>query len=667
MATLLTLHEAVNAGCDLILICRSPTVQHEALRGLKSGIENSTIPRERIRKSLGRVLRMKSGSATCNWEHALSPPGLPLLSKLQPSHTTLSTKAYNSSISVVRDRNHLLPLTNIVDPEEEILVLTPLVNPLAASAASRALSESASDDSSTPDHHSWDRTASVMRGEQVFRELGRSMARQRHGRVLHTSYTAHGLRPVHESLVERASAVIVITADANRNLYQNGFTKHVAMICKMQAKSGSREKPLVVVSVSSPYDFALDPGTIGTYICTYDFTETALNSLVGVLYGDLSPTGHLPGSISRTQKLHQSRQHWLVESFNEDRDSDGLEKLIDAVQEDPYAEEELRGVSSNSFMLRRADVAEAHFVVRNSTTLEVYGFCSTYYFKSTNSGVLGALFVDPSRRKLSIGASLHDRGIRTLLQQEGVRRFQLGSRLPSIYLGIPLGRGIETKRLKTWFANLGWGAGASRPVCNMVARNLSSWSPPDGMAKSLQHAQQTIEFDLIYGHVDYGAVIMEHLKTNSRQGLREVYKLALSDPSSCGIVRAKRPSDGTIVGTVVLYNERSNLAEFVPGMRALGEPTGGISSPVISPSAGDYSTLLQSLVLLGMRQIKKQGCNVCLLDYVDGDGSTGSLTRMGFELLHSFEESSCDAATWTMNAPSASIATDFAHGSRWTP
>lgn len=47
---------------------------------------------------------------------------------------------------------------------------------------------------------------------------------------------------------------------------------------------------------------------------TYDFTETALNSLVRVLYGELTPSGTLPGTISKSQKLHPSKQHWLVES-----------------------------------------------------------------------------------------------------------------------------------------------------------------------------------------------------------------------------------------------------------------------------------------------------------------------------------------------------------------
>ena len=642
---------AVNAGCDLILLCRSPAVQQEAISGLKLGIENSMIGMDRIKKSLQRVLKMKTESRVCTWEHALNPQGLALLTNLQPVHTQLSTRAYNHSISVVRDRNNVLPLINTLEPEEELLVLTPLVKPLAASAASRALSETA--DGHSPDHHSWERSLSVMNGEQVFRELGRSLARQRSGRVLHTSYTANGVRPVHESLIERAGAIIIVTADANRNLYQNGFTKHVSMICKMQKQAGKGEKPLIVVSVSSPYDFALDLSTVGTYICTYDFTETALNSLVGVLYGDLTASGRLPGSISQIQQVHQSRQHWLVEAFKEERDAHALDALIKTVVDDtdPGEISELKNASSNSFLLRNGEVTESHFVVRNSSTQALYGFVSTYFFKNTATGVIGAVIVEPQRRKLSIGASLHTRAIRTLLQQDKIRRFQLGSRLPSIYLGVPLGRGAESKRLHSWFSKLGWNTAVSRPVCSMVARNLQNWAAPDGMARSLQSAQQTVEFDLVYGYSDYGSYILDHIKTNSRQGLAEVYKLALADPSACGIIRAKRLQDNTVVGTIVLYNERSNIAEFVPGMRAFDVLTGGMSSPVISPSAGEYSTLLQSLVLLGVRQIKQQGCEACILDCMDGDGTTGSLSAMGFEPLHNFEDVSCDAATWTMVPP----------------
>ncbi|USW55089.1 Putative GNAT domain, glycoside hydrolase, family 3, acyl-CoA N-acyltransferase [Septoria linicola] len=635
---------AINAGCDIVLLCRSFVHQQEAIDGFKLGLENAMMTKDRLKQSLRRVLDLKAKCTT--WEKALNPQGIDLLSKLQPSHTQLSTKAYNSSITVVRDKNRLLPLTNIIEPEDELLLLTPLVKPLVASAAARALSEQATNGSPEPEH--LQRSASVMSGERVFRELGRTLARQRTGRVLHTSYTANGVRPQHENLINRASAVVIVTADANRNLYQHGFTKHVSMICNMHYTSAGerREKPLIVISVSSPYDFAMDQ-SIGTYICTYDFTETALMSLVKVLYGDFTPAGALPGSISQSQKLSQSKQHWLVEAFNEERDSNALDVLVKSVVDGnaPGLHSEVASATSSSFLLRDADIQEAHFVVRNSSTQALYGFCATYFFSASGTGVIGAIFVDPSRRKLSIGHSLHNRAIRTLLQREGVKRFQLGSRLPSIYLGIPTGHGGERKRLRSWFANLGWNTALSRSVCSMVARNLSTWSPPEGMAKSLQSAG--VDFDLVYGW-DYAGPVLDHIKTNNRQGLAEVYKMALADPAACGIIRAKRPEDGAIVGTVVLYNMRSQFGEFVPSMKDLGEVAGGISSPVISPSVGEYSTLLQGLILLGMRQVKGQGCNVCILDYMDGDGNFDGLSAMGFSVLHNFEEVSCDAATWTM-------------------
>lgn len=36
---------------------------------------------------------------------------------------------------------------------------------------------------------------------------------------------------------------------------------------------------------------------------------------------------------------------------------------------------------------------------------------------------------------------------------------------------------------------------------------------------------------------------------------------------------------------------------------------------------------------------------------MDGDGNFDGFSAMGFEVLHNFEEVSCDAATWTMIPP----------------
>ena len=186
---------AVEAGCDLVLLCRAYDVQLEAISGLKLGVENELITKERIYTSLNRVLRMKKSCTS--WHKALNPPGISLLSKIHPSHLALSLKAFDDSIAVIRDNEKLLPLTSSMHQEEELLLLTPLVKPLPASSMTKALLEAKSKSETPTLHDKWvhrDR-GTIMSGEGVFRELGRSLARARHGKLLHTSYTANGVRP----------------------------------------------------------------------------------------------------------------------------------------------------------------------------------------------------------------------------------------------------------------------------------------------------------------------------------------------------------------------------------------------------------------------------------------------------------------------------------------
>jgi beta-N-acetylhexosaminidase len=197
----------------------------------------------------------------------------------------------------------------------------------------------------------------------------------------------------------------------------------------------------------------------------------------------------------------------------------------------------------------------------------------------------------------------------------------------------------------------------------MILRNLQSWAPPTSITSSLRNANAS--FDLILGNSngEHASAILDHIKTHNRQGVAEIYRLALSDPQACSIVRAIRPESGEIVGTVVVYSDSSALAEFVPALGDCNDDEGGIidgggggggrggrggvSSPVVSPSAGEYGTILQSLILLGVRQVKRFGAAVCVLDYMDGDGQVDGLSAMGFTVLHTCEEVSCDAATIT--------------------
>lgn len=598
---------AVEAGCDLVLLCRSFSVQQEAISGLKAGIDNDMVSSERLRKSLKRVLRLKA--ACTSWQQALNPPGISHLSTVHESHLALSKKAYDNSITVMRDINRLLPLSNTLRASEELLLLTPLLKPLPASAATKFLSEQ----KETPaDNDRWTDRSAIMSGEGVFRELGRSLAKRRHGKLLHTSYTANGVRPTHEHLIERASTIIVVTADANRNLYQSGFTKHVNMMCSMMRATG-KKKSLIVVSVSSPYDFAMDK-SIGTYLCTYDFTEAAMAALVRVLFGEFVPQGTLPGTLRRSRRVQKPRQNWLVETWNREKDSRGLDVLIEAVKKTSAGgtTSPLFGASALSFELFDSAVEESHFVVRNSSTQTLYGFCATYF--RDGIGCIGAIFVDPAKRNLSIGHSLYQRAIRGLKQKNGIQRLSLGIGLPYIYPGIPNTDKVEGTRLHQWFAQNGWTTQTSSQSHSCVIRSLPDWTPPDNLVKQIQRV--AIDFDLVHGleHLDD---LSKHINAFSGWETLELYRIALSDPEACGVVRAKNRVDGALIGSIIICRHGSRLARYVPFLHPGNDGVvGGVLSPVVSSAAEEPLALLQGLLLLGVRQNKAHRASTSYLNKV---------------------------------------------------
>jgi beta-N-acetylhexosaminidase len=606
---------AFQAGCDLILTCRSLSVQEEAINGLKAGLDNGMIERFRVQESLRRVLALKN--AYTSWERAFAPLGVDNLSRLQPLHTNLSTAAYNKSITIVRDQHRLIPLHKTIKSEEELLLLTPLVKPLPASANAR-LHHDPSELSISDPNFSWDPNATAMSGERVFRELGRALARQRNGKVSHTSYTANGVRPMHEELLNRAAAVIVVTADSGRNKYQTGFAKHISMMCKLSsaANGQAKEKPCIVVAVSSPFDFAADT-SIGTYVCTYDFTETALQAAVKVMYGEIAPMGSLPGSFGHKHQSKPSRQQWLVENFKEERDATALDALLSEAARDPSSTASLlHGATSATFLLRNNDIEEAHFVVRNSTTKQLFGFCATYYSKAGAVGHIAAIVVDPGRRRLSIGHSLHDRAIRALLQHKGVKKFQLGSRLPSVFLGIPRSDAEEYQSLRKWFAKLGWNVSLSTPVCTLTIPDLTAWTAPDGLGKSLSSAD--IKYDQVTGS-EYMESITEHLHRSARGDLQDVYRMALSNKDASSVIRAKRASDGAVMGSLLMMRADAKFASFIPGFK--NSSKGIVAAPVISPATQERQTMLQGLALLGIRQLKRQGVSMVYFDKVSCTGA----------------------------------------------
>lgn len=411
---------------------------------------------------------------------------------------------------------------------------------------------------------------------------------------------------VHENLINRASCIVIVTADANRNLYQAGFTKHVDMMCSM-LRSRGQKKQLIVVAVSSPYDFAMDK-SIGTYICTFDFTENALHALVRALVGEINPSGSLPGTLRKSRKVLKSRQHWLVEEYDRERDAGGLEDLLRAVHRASAPDLQfLQSSTASTFQLRNSNIHEAHFVVRNSSTHALYGFVATYYMSGV--GAIGALFVEPSKRNVSIGRSLHRRALRSLKQQNGIKKIQVGMAFPGVFLGIPLD--IEVNTTKEWFGNSGWDTQFPRRLTNMIIPDLHNWSVPEGLLQSIQRAN--ISFDLIHG-LDNAEGVLNHVRANSNPEVLELYRSALAETKSCGIVRAKEPS-GNLLGTIIICRQHSSIATHIPPISSRTEDIGGILAPVIPSSA--LSTLaLQGLALMGVRQNKSHKASKTVFSWV---------------------------------------------------
>ena len=600
---------AKNAGCDVMLVCRSFRMQQEAIRGLKLGVENEIIGLQSIERSIRRMLRVKSKyCGGGSWERALNPPGVEALSRMHSEHSELSRKAYDGSMSLVRDKNTLLPLTNILEAGEEVLLLTPLVKPLAASSLTRAASQQHR-------HRNGGNTDIVMVGmaEGVFQTLGRTLAQQRKGRVLHTSYTTNGVRPEHESLIDRASVVVVVTADGGRNLYQESFARYVSLLCRMR-KGESGEKPLIIVASSSPDDFVSD-SSISTYLCTYDFTEAAQRSLTRVLTGKVTPV-HRRQKAWKQQHHKHSRTPWLVEDWQEERDAEKLDLLLGSVaREEPV----LQGVRHSNFLLRCDGIDEWHFVVRNSSTDgALYGFCASYFFRSTGTGVIGAVIVDRTRRRQSIGRTLHKRAMRRLLfqQEEEVKRMQLGSRLPGVYLGIPTERVGQGRRLRKWFSRMGWNTALSRRVSSLFL-HFHQHEEEGKREEEDEMGKVEYEYDVVYG---VERDVADHVRTaTTRAGVVETYRIAMGDNShttnnTSGVIRARRK--GVLMGCIVIYGPQSILAEKMPRMEI--QPVWGISSPVVSSLVGEYSSVVQGLITRGIRQIRQYGAKGAIFDCVSG-------------------------------------------------
>ncbi|ANB11221.1 hypothetical protein AWJ20_4023 [Sugiyamaella lignohabitans] len=661
------------AGCDVVLVCSSYRLQIEAISGIFGAVTSGILEHEAIYNSAKRVAKLKSKHLS--WQEALNPKPLSYLKELKKTHLQLSKTAYQQSITLVRDHSKCIPLSESIERDSDIVLLTPLVTPLVSTKHDANL-----------DH--------LLLGENVFQEFGRSLARLHTGKVLHASYTANGVISMHDQLIERAQAVIIVTTDAHRNMYQVGFTKHVGIICAQQ------RKPVIAIAASSPYDLALDRA-IGTYLCLYEFTNEALDTTAKVLFGQLPARGHFPGSglYQRTQNRpttngnRTNRNKWLVEKWSHERDM----KRLKTLWENCFSDRHLGPGVGGAFQLLLTS-GQTHFIVRNSSTNNLYGFCATWVYEKQGIGCIAMIFVEPSRRGMSIGRSLHDRAVKYLIRERNVSSVKIGCSIPSFFHGIPTN---NYGPLMKWFQEAGWvidvnlaqvlaadssdtdpilpqqtfnstypqptnsishphsghsalhltdgsidlGDTVSNPtdgstitvLSTMLLTSLSEWSPSKTLIRQLEVLG--IKFDICLNEDRFSEIMAfaNSPKYAQFEGLTELYREALSSGDS-KIIVALDPVKKTVVGSIILFTRGSSIASYMPWIVEFEDArVGGLCGVITDPQ---YNKELESvfncgLVGCGVRQFKLQGFERCVIDRATGHQAEG-YAENGFYTLRRY-------------------------------
>ncbi|KAL4892954.1 glycoside hydrolase superfamily [Aspergillus ambiguus] len=593
---------ALSAGCDMLMVCNSFTHQLEILKGIHAAVGSEILPKSQLQDSVARISKMKQRYTS--WPSALNPKGADGLLDMASMHRPLALSAYESSITVVRDTKSILPLSAAVDKNQRLLLLTPLLAPLSASPGNHC--EEAGGDTGH-------RARQLLEGEQTFRGLGALLAKHWEGEVMHTSYGPSGARPYHEELIGKGRVVIVVTADASRNPYQYGFAKYIGMLCSNEP---TRPKYCIVVATSSPYDFLHD-SQIPTYICTYDYTDSALLSLTKILFGHIHPTGVSPGrtSASRSSTKYLARKFssvWLTQPWDAEQDFDRvcnlLEKFSELLQ---YSGQTVQSTPKNMLQNVMKNREFTVFVVKNTSTQSIYGVVVTSYMHCILRGSLVLLFVDPERRRLGIGQSLYQRAILHLRQQKNARDIQLGSELPALIPGIPAGFGtsLERTHLKNWLSSRGWTRSTQghntilkildiESCTPLLAPNPLRWSP------AVLGREEFHQLDIV-SHINKYLKPYAHDKSALLQpaAIEELYCCAREPSSNVDILIVRDSNSGVVVGAALFHGQNSSLAQYFP---YLG-PSGSLSGILVDPS--DHGPdILSSILLMAIGRCRYLAC-----------------------------------------------------------
>ena len=249
--------KAVQAGNDLLLFSPDPELAH---RSIVQAVEKGLIPIEQIDASVRRILQAKQW---LDIEHHK----LVNLNRIQEnaspeSHRDLAKKIAETSITLVKDDNHYMPLKKVSSGNLLNIILQDKTNLEVGTGYIKNI-----DNYYTADHIRIDPGTDSLRYANATEMAMKAPA------VIVTSYI--------QAL--SGSGTLKLTEK------QQEFVHSLA---KMMPK----EKPLIFISLGTPYLINYFP-EVTTYLCTYSSKEESEEYAVQALKGKLKPRGVLPVSL----------------------------------------------------------------------------------------------------------------------------------------------------------------------------------------------------------------------------------------------------------------------------------------------------------------------------------------------------------------------------------
>lgn len=317
------------------------------------------------------------------------------------------------------DRQQALPLGQNLTGDDPLLLLTPVVIPV-----------------DNPPHQSKD----------PFESLGRVLA-DSHPAVRHVPYTKRGgITATHEAFVRRCRVIIFVMSGppGDDEPSQADMALSVLSLC--------HNAVFVVIACFDTLDYDLPVWNLPTVVQTKDYHAESLRAAAGLVFSDSSPTPY--PAFQEVSEV--APRWWHVEACELHHDLATIHGLWHDHLPDRFR---LSQDTLGSLLTR--DACLCLVVKQQSLTGEVLGFCiffteDTTFSQTYRFGSLAAIVVRKQYRGRGIGRSLHDAGVRVLVEGSGIHHLRLGSTFPRLLYSMP-----TDCRYSGWFARRGWHADAA--------------------------------------------------------------------------------------------------------------------------------------------------------------------------------------------------------------